>query len=215
MIVNVSSFPKIEKDEFNCNHQWVNALHQQAKELPIVFFDSYQNPSKYWFYSGSPAFALNTPHYRRNNFNFWPLEDSLNGRKVFLAGYDASFFANKVPGVSEESTGNRVIEFYYSFSKLQVTRNHTISIPPEYISLFQKFPYDTASIQMTVFRDEQMLGYFPTGITVKNITENNMPIPERIPSGLTPGNYTVRYAVTTAIPGICTLNSQTFRLTVK
>ena len=74
--------PWIKRNEFHGNRKWTTEMHKKAGNLPVVFIDTYQKASKYWFYSGMPAFSLNSPYYRRNNFNMWPVEDSLMGKTV-------------------------------------------------------------------------------------------------------------------------------------
>ena len=45
----------------------------EEQDNPVVFINTYQLASKYWFYSGDTSFSLNGNRYRRNNYNFWPL----------------------------------------------------------------------------------------------------------------------------------------------
>ena len=64
-------------------------MREKTKGLPVVFSNSYQRASKYWFYSGQPTYSLNLYKERKNNYNFWPLEDSLLGKPVYyLDKYD-------------------------------------------------------------------------------------------------------------------------------
>ena len=74
----------IFKDEFHRNKQFAQQVRTRAKDRPTIFIDTYQKPSKYWFYSGDTALALNTPTYRRNNFNYWPVEENYIGRPAYI-----------------------------------------------------------------------------------------------------------------------------------
>ena len=76
----------IAKDEVHGTRQWIKAIQEKAKGLPVVFLDSYQKASRYWFYTGHPSFSLNTPRYRRNNYNLWPVEDSFVNKPVYVVG---------------------------------------------------------------------------------------------------------------------------------
>ena len=67
MAADISPFKWMPKDEFHQNKTWAAAIKEKAGDLPVVFLDTYQKPSKYWFYTGQEAFSLNTPLYRRNN----------------------------------------------------------------------------------------------------------------------------------------------------
>lgn len=58
---------------------WPQQLRQKTEGLSVVFNNSYQRASKYWFYSGQMTYSMNKFDDRRNNYNFWPVEDSLLG----------------------------------------------------------------------------------------------------------------------------------------
>lgn len=87
MILGIGPLKFLSKDEFHKTRVWADSIYKRSVGLPVVFINSYQDASKYWFYTGVPAFSLNTPSYRRNNYNFWPVEDSLfhhKGRNRWL-----------------------------------------------------------------------------------------------------------------------------------
>lgn len=86
MILDVPFLKHLPKDEFHYNKVWTKAIKDKANGLPVVFTNSYQRASKYWFYTGDTAFSLNTHLYRRSNYNFWPLEMQLQNRNVFIVG---------------------------------------------------------------------------------------------------------------------------------
>ncbi|HTQ29532.1 MAG TPA: glycosyltransferase family 39 protein, partial [Puia sp.] len=87
MIADLSSGIHIDKqDELHGNRAWAYSIRQKAGNSPVVFTDSYQYASKYWFYSGQPSFSLNTPYYHRNNYNFWPIENSIFNKTVYVVG---------------------------------------------------------------------------------------------------------------------------------
>lgn len=87
MLLNFQPIDAFPKDEFHYNNLVAASIYKKTNGLPAVFINSYQKASKYWFYSGVVAYSLNTPTYRRNNFNFWPLEDSLFGKKIAAVDY--------------------------------------------------------------------------------------------------------------------------------
>jgi len=84
MILDIKPFKFIPKDEFHQNNAWAAAIKKKANGLPVVFTNSYQRASKYWFYAGDTSFSLNTYRYRRNNYNFWPMEEQLQGRRAMV-----------------------------------------------------------------------------------------------------------------------------------
>jgi hypothetical protein len=86
MILDTPLIKNLPKDEFHYNRDWTNAIKEKSNGLPVVFTNSYQRASKYWFYTGDTAFSLNTHLYRRSNYNFWPLEMQLQNKDVFMVG---------------------------------------------------------------------------------------------------------------------------------
>jgi hypothetical protein len=86
MFLDIPPFKFMPKDEFHGNKQWVSEVKQKADGRSVVFTNSYQRPSKYWFSSGDTSFTLNAYGYRQNNYNLWPLEASLQGKKVMAVG---------------------------------------------------------------------------------------------------------------------------------
>ncbi len=174
----------IVKDEFHNNRNWVNAIKQKAGSLPVVFADSYQKPSKYWYYSGDTAMALNTTKYRRNNFNFWEIEDSLIGKPAYFVG-------NREPGLTDtfnnirlENNRGKAVPLYYSFSRILIDEmkssridKNKISVqfrtitPSYYLKYFQQKPFDTASVYLAIYENKKVVAYLPANLTVKDITK--------------------------------------------
>lgn len=97
MFIDVPAYPFMPKDEFHGNRQWVMELKTKAAGRPVLFTNSYQRPSKYWFYSGDTSFSLNTYGYRQNQYNLWPLESTLQGKSVLAVGaMDTTLAADSV-----------------------------------------------------------------------------------------------------------------------
>ena len=86
MILDIQALKFMPKDEFHQNKEWASAIKKKANGLPVIFTNSYQRASKYWFYTGDTSFSLNTFRYRRSNYNFWPMEEQLQGRKLMVFG---------------------------------------------------------------------------------------------------------------------------------
>lgn len=227
----ISALPSIgwlsKDDEIHQNRTWAHAVEEQAAGLPVVFTNSYQKASKYWFYSGHPAMSMNGVDYRRNNYNFWPLEDSVLGKKVLVAGrYDTLVLKNFLSGT--DSIGTTIVAPYYSFTKMQIRfaddpllENNLLSVageirtPAHYLPFFQAPPYDTASVILSVsLRGEKPVN-LPTGFTVKQIHQQRQSFRLLIPIALPPGEYTGRLGISTAIPLNYSLNSTSFPLEIK
>lgn len=63
---------------------WIPVLEEKAGNLPILFIDSYRDPSKFSFYSDKPAYGLTDVYYRKNQFDLWDWEKDLQNRQVFI-----------------------------------------------------------------------------------------------------------------------------------
>ena len=86
MLLDTPFIKNFPKDEYHFNKMWTSAIKEKANGMPVVFTNSYQRASKYWFYTGDTAFSLDTHLYRRSNYNIWPLELQLQQKPVFIVG---------------------------------------------------------------------------------------------------------------------------------
>jgi hypothetical protein len=86
LLVDIPVFRKLPKGEFHQNREWTAAIKERAAGAKVVFTDSYQRASKYWFYTGDTAFSLNTVRYRRNNYNIWPVEMKFLNKPALVIG---------------------------------------------------------------------------------------------------------------------------------
>jgi hypothetical protein len=68
--------------------EWAQVVHQKAGNHYVVMSEGFQNPAKYDFYTNSlKCFAYDTRYYRRTQFDIWPMEDSLQHKKVFYLSW--------------------------------------------------------------------------------------------------------------------------------
>jgi hypothetical protein len=214
--------------EFHENKIWTNDIKQRAGDLPVVIVDSYQKPSKYWFYTNHRAFGLNTPRYRRNNFNYWPIEDSLIDKTVYAVGTrDSLPFKEKFGTEYLEEYGGAVIDHYYSFSRVrfinvsgkatsqEVVLDFKAVAPIHYLSYFRQPPFDTASVLLAIIREEKSPLYIKGNLSVAAIKDSVQEMQVRFPVNLQPGKYAARLGIATRIRNTPSLNSTIFRFEVK
>lgn len=77
---------------------WAHAVKQKAGNSYVVMIEGFQNPAKYNYYTNSlKCFAYDTRYYRRTQFDIWPMEDSLQHKKVYFLTY------YKIDGLSTDS----------------------------------------------------------------------------------------------------------------
>lgn len=218
----------IVKDEFHENKVFAKKISALAKDNSVVFLDTYQKPSKYWFYSGDTAFGLNTPTYRRNNFNFWPLEEHYNGKPAYVFGAYDNFFNEGFMLRSGDKNGGRLVPLYFSFSKIRIGEINATSIdsnrisvrftthtPSSYMSYTNQQPYDTASICLAVYRKDKVVRYIPSNIKVKDITGHAQQHLATFDLGDVRGKYICKLGISTCLPGRPSLNSSGFDVVLK
>jgi len=64
--------------------EWAHAVKHRAGNNYVVMSDGFQNPSKYDFYTNSlKCFAYDARYYRRTQFDIWPMEDSIQHKRVY------------------------------------------------------------------------------------------------------------------------------------
>jgi hypothetical protein len=101
--------------------EWPRQMKKITQDLPVVFTNSYQRASKYWFYTGQKTFSPNLYRERRNNFDFWPIEDSFLGKKVWVLDV---FNRDSFPRQNQMPTAIDTVAYKYepdwgSFAKVQ------------------------------------------------------------------------------------------------
>jgi len=219
----------IKRNEFHGNREWTTEMYKKAAGLPVVFIDTYQRASKYWFYTGRPAFSLNSPYYRRNNFNMWPVEDSLIGKAVYMdVPEDNEYLKRIFTPYGWPFPQDGIYHGYYSFSRVLFSSTHcavsqghtlqlkaTVSIPENYKALFQQPAYSETPIWLAVYEDGDVKTFINTSATIKKLTGKNLQLSVNIPYMLAAGAYTGRLCIGTILPGFPTINSTEFEVHVQ
>jgi hypothetical protein len=64
--------------------EWAQTIHQKVGDNYVIMDDGFQNAAKYDFYANSTkGFAYDNRYYRLTQFDIWPIEDSLQGKKAY------------------------------------------------------------------------------------------------------------------------------------
>jgi len=85
------------QSQFNFK-QWAYAVKQKAGNNYVMFDEGFQNPSKYDYYNNTlKGFAYDSRYYRGTQFDIWPIEDSLQHKRVFYV------LTYKAPGITTDS----------------------------------------------------------------------------------------------------------------
>ncbi len=67
---------------------WASEVKKRAGDSYVIMSEGFQNPSKYDYYTNSlKCFAYDPWYYRRTQFDIWPMEDSIQHKKVYYLFY--------------------------------------------------------------------------------------------------------------------------------
>lgn len=229
MMLDIDPLPVVPKDEFHKNREWSVSVREKAAGSPVVFINTYQRPSQYFFYSGDTSFGLNNIFYRRNNYNFWPLESRLMGRKVLLATTEKNPFFTDSIRTSRGNMAAQKVENYFSFSQVDISTPSLLSaengklkaildinIPEAFLTHEYYERFDTAQLVISVFKqDKKKAVLIQSGAELRSVRNGKISVDVNIPPGLIPGIYKAKWGINTIIPGWPSLNSSGFALEIR
>jgi len=65
-------------------NEWAHLVKQKAGDSYVITNEGFQNPSKYDFYNNTlKGFSYDSRDYRYTQFDIWPLEDSLQHKRIY------------------------------------------------------------------------------------------------------------------------------------
>jgi hypothetical protein len=70
------------KKEFHNTKKRADEISNLAGNRPVIFTNSYQDPSEYTFYTGKFAHSLNNLNYRKTQYDLWNFEEQVHGKEV-------------------------------------------------------------------------------------------------------------------------------------
>jgi hypothetical protein len=213
LAMDIVPAPWLKKDEFHKTREWAQAIKDSAHGLDVVFLDSYQKPSQYWFWTGDTSFALNTIRYRRNNYNFWPLEQRYQGRRVFVVSDTGTEIHTIRSNAKSRHIYGMVVDSFYSHSSIQLSTDGRLM--PEGKKVFQIFPragQTTGKAVLILFDANNKVKQILPANYMWNQSTGAMASADI--SGLSPGEYKARWGFETAIPNRPSINSVAFTLVV-
>lgn len=213
------------KGRFHNNKEWVKAVAEKTGDLPVVFNNSYQRTSLFWFYSGKPSHSHNPYWDRRNNYNFWPTESNLLGKKVFLADvYGIHTFSDSVKtkkgwvGVTLDTMyaglgGIKIIPDKktfmpdYNFLNIKIITQ----IPGQYRRFLQAHPDIETELIVGIFDEKNILKEYKTGITAQQMIQQPIPFEIKLMS-LPKSSGEIRFGIRSK-QYLTTHNSETIHIT--
>jgi hypothetical protein len=83
------------KKEFHNTKKWADEISNLAGNRPVIFTNSYQNPSEYTFYTGKFAHSLNNLNYRKTQYDLWNFEEKVHGKEVLYVPHYLTDYLKK------------------------------------------------------------------------------------------------------------------------
>jgi len=215
------------RERYHAWKDWPAIMKEKTKGLPVVFSNSYQRASKYWFYTGQMTYSQNMYRERKNNYNFWPVEDSMLGKPVYLLDKYALWRFTDSVKTPIGQVGYRYDSSFISFAKIMITTREkeisineseamvlqcTYSIPPNYADFIRTHAalHDTTVIG--VFADAKWISDIYVDLPLSQMNKNRETTLSINP-GLPKGNYYLRFAIRSGNYN-ATHNSNKIKLTV-
>lgn len=222
MILDIQALKFIPKDEFHQNKEWAAAIKKKADGLPVVFTNSYQRASKYWFYTGDTSFSLNTYRYRRSNYNFWPIEEQLQGRRLMVFGSMGAAAMKDSLQTPRMQLASETTDGFASFGAVDFVGEHLqmdeqgfvqVGLEPKYGNrkIFQRAMAQHPEIILIIYRsgkhDPLLL---PTGRVIGHDSEYEINFRIKLPP-LEEKKYAIRWGLKGSFSEP-TINSRTYSL---
>jgi hypothetical protein len=209
MIADVLPVKTIQ-ERYHAWKEWPAIMKEKTKGLPVVFSNSYQRASKYWFYTGQMTYSQNLYKERRNNYNFWPVEDSMLGKPAYyLDIYNFWRFSDSLK-TPIGWVGYRYDTTLASFAKIQIAPKEkkllhnyigmatifdaVATMPLSYRTYISDHPRLPANIIVGVFNEKGWIEDYPTTLTLQDLLKDKFSI--RIDTfHLNEGTYYLRFAI--------------------
>lgn len=194
-------------ERYHAWKDWPQEMKKRTGGLPVVFNNSYQRASKYWFYTGQMTYSMNKFDDRRSNYNFWPVEDSLLGKPVYILDiYDLHHLEDSIKAPLY-TVGYKYDSSYHSFAKIQfrssaytikegdsLSLHFTVDILNHYKAYLQNHPEVDPSIAIVIFRGRERISHIEAPFTLQQLLRKNISRWRLLPS-LPKGEYFFRFGI--------------------
>lgn len=208
MIADITGIGGI-KERFHAWRDWPQVLKERTHGLPVVFTNSHQRAAKLEFYTGQQTHSLNDYRFRRNNYDFWPVEDSLLGKPVYFADiYDMWKFTDSIP-TPIGWLGYRYDSMFLSFTKIRInvpagkivtspgqkiSLHIHVDIPAYYEQFIRTHLILTDTVRVGIFKGAEWKKELFTDLSLRSMTDQKE-IDLVLDPGLEPGKYSLAFAI--------------------
>lgn len=112
------------KTEFHIQKKdYFKSIEAFADDRVVIFINSYQNASKYTYYTKQKSFSLNDIYYRPNQYNLWNFEDEISDKKVLFIGAGSSSFTDSTKLETGDYIKYKKVDDFRLLSHLKATIN--------------------------------------------------------------------------------------------
>jgi hypothetical protein len=227
MIVEILPVKAI-KQRYHGWKDWPQVMKEKTGGLPIVFENSYQRASKYWFYTGQISYSLNFYRERRNNYNFWPIEDSLLGKPVYILDiHNPDSFQTRIP-ITLGTLNYKYDPAFASFAKVKFVPSEKIikvkenspflinlhaELPPKFYNYIISHPELRIEIVVGVFDRYGWVEDFPISTSLHDLVLK--PTDLHFNPELPKGNYYLIFSILHIGTVTGTHNSEKIKLVIE
>jgi len=119
LVVDLGLIPEKVSHRFLHKKESFQQIQKEANGRSVVFTNSYQKASLYWFFNQEQAFSLNDIYYRKNQYDLMDREAELQGKEVlYFPGVES-------PGCDSLKTGMGTFiisdtEFFCHFNRVEI-----------------------------------------------------------------------------------------------
>lgn len=227
MIWDVLPAPAIV-ERFHSWKTWPQKLHEKTGDVPVVFFNSYQRSSMLWYNTGEMAYSLNVYTERWNNYNFWPIEDSLLGKDVYLMNiYNVETFEDSIQARLWKVGFSKMNNFHsfarvlmrpdsssYNVSPSQpVSMNISADFPSAHMQYLLQHPEVNEDVKIAVFKNYNLLKNIDCPFSLRDLLKKPKQQILFLP-GLPSGSYSIEFIIN-SVRDIYTHNSYKVTLNIK
>jgi hypothetical protein len=126
--------------------EYYQEIDSIANGRKVIFMNSYQQASKYSFYTKKESFSLNSIYHRKNQYDLLDTEKYFHNQPVFIVRHHKSSKFDSIKLRTGDEIYFKIIDKFPVFSKLKaeitVLNNRFFTDKPTNISIKIKNPYD-------------------------------------------------------------------------
>lgn len=116
--------PPQQRIDFHDWDVWAAEVHKHAAGRPVVFTNSFHLPSRYAYEMKTrDVYVLNNYRYHATQFDIWPIEERMQGRKVLLVSPGPCAGCDTISGEFPGTYRACAIDGFRSFQRLRIVHD--------------------------------------------------------------------------------------------